>query len=75
MRSSNETPNEEKDLLKDELLSENRVLSLPWVRFSNLDTVQVDVTVGISEVLHRQLVGLLHIKHQAAHLKEHQYML
>lgn len=58
------------DSLKDELLSEDGVLSLPWVRLGHLDTVQVDVTVGVGEILHWQLVGLLHIQHQAAHLRE-----
>ena len=58
------------DSLKDKLLSEDGVLSLPVVRLSHLDTVQVDVTVGVGEILHRQLVGLLHVQHQAAHLRE-----
>lgn len=54
--------------LKNELLSEDRVLPLPRVRLSHLDAVKVDVTVGVCEILHRQLVGLLNIQHQAAHL-------
>lgn len=58
------------DSLKDELLSEDGVLSLPRVCLSHLDTVQVDVTVGIGKILHWKLVGLLHIQHQAANLKE-----
>lgn len=57
------------DSLKDELLCEDGVLPLPGVRFSHLDAVQVDVTVGVCEILHRQLVSLLHIQHQAAHLR------
>ena len=56
--------------LKDELLCEDRVLPLSWVRLGYLNTVQVDVTVRIGEVLHWQLVGLLYIQHQAAHLGE-----
>lgn len=60
------------DLLKDEFLSENGVLALPGVRLGHLDTVQVDVTVGIGKILDWQLVGLLHIQHQAAHLREEQ---
>lgn len=60
------------DLLKVELLSEDGILPLPRVRLSHLHTVQVDVTVRVGEVLHRQLVGLLHIQHQAAHLLEEQ---
>lgn len=56
------------DSLKDELLSEDGVLPLPRVRLSHLDAVQVDITVGVGKILHWQLVGLLHIQHQAAHL-------
>lgn len=52
-----------RDSLKDELLSEDRILSLSRVRLSHLDTVQVDVTVRVGEILHWQLVGLLHIQH------------
>ena len=51
------------NLLKNELLSEDGVLPLPWVRLSHLDTVQVDVTVGVCEILRRQLVSLLNIQH------------
>ncbi len=58
------------DSLKDKLLSEDGVLPLPWVSLSHLDTVQVDVAVGIGEILPWQLVGLLHIQHQAAHLRD-----
>lgn len=58
------------DSLKDELLCEDGVLPLPRVCFGHLDAVQVDVTVGIGEILHWQLVGLLHVQHQAAHLRE-----
>ena len=58
------------DSLKDKLLCEDWVLPLPRVCFSHLDAVQVDVTVGVGEILHWQLVGLLHIQHQAAHLRE-----
>lgn len=57
------------DSLKYELLSENRVLPLPVVRLSHLDTVQVDVAVWAVEILHWQFVGLLHIQHQAAYLR------
>lgn len=57
------------DLLKYELLSKDGVLPLPVVRLSHLDAIQVDVTVGVGEILHWQLVGLLHIQHQAAHLR------
>ena len=57
------------DSLEDELLREDGVLPLPGVRFSHLDAVQVDVTVGVCEILHRQLVSLLNIQHQAAHLR------
>lgn len=60
------------DSLKDEFLGENGVLALPWVRLGYLDTVQVDVTVGIGKILDWQLVGLLHIQHQAAHLRDEQ---
>lgn len=56
------------DILKDKLFSEDGILSLSGMRLSHLHAVQVDVTVGVGEVLHRQLVGLLHIQHQAAHL-------
>lgn len=56
------------DSLEDELLGEHGVLALPGVRLGHLDTVQVDVTVGAGEILDRQLVGLLHVQHQAAHL-------
>lgn len=59
-----------RDSLKDELFGEDGVLPLPGVRFSHLDAVQVDVTVGAVKILHWQLVGLLHIQHQAAHLRE-----
>lgn len=58
------------DSLKDEFLCENGVLALPGVRLGHLDTVQVDVTVGIGEILDWQLVGLLHVQHQAAHLRD-----
>lgn len=57
------------DSLKDELLGEDGILPLPRVRLSHLDAVQVDVTVGVGEILHRQLMGLLYIQHQAAHLR------
>lgn len=57
-----------RDSLEDEFLGEDRVLALPGVRLGHLDTVQVDVTVGVGEILDRQLVGLLHVQHQAAHL-------
>lgn len=60
------------DSLEDEFLGENRVLALPGVRLGHLDTVQVDVTVGTGEILDWQLVGLLHIQHQAAHLRVEQ---
>lgn len=60
------------DLLEDEFLSENGVLALPGVRLGHLDTIQVDVTVGTGEILDWQLVGLLHIQHQAAHLRVEQ---
>lgn len=56
--------------LKNELLCEDGVRPLPWVRFGHLDVVQVDVTVRVGEILHRQLMGLLHIEHQAAHLRQ-----
>lgn len=59
-----------KHLLKVEFLSEDRILSFSWVCLSNLDTVQVDITVGIGEILDGQLVGLLYIEHQTAHLRE-----
>lgn len=49
------------DSLKDEFFSEDRILPFPWVRFGNLDTVKVDVTEGVGEMFHGQLVGLLHI--------------
>lgn len=58
------------DSLKDELFGEDGVLSLPRVCLSHLDTVQVDITIGIGKILHWQLVGLLHIQHQAANLRE-----
>lgn len=60
------------DSLKDEFLGENGVLALPGVRLGHLDTVQVDVTVGTGKILDWQLVGLLHIQHQAAHLRDEQ---
>lgn len=37
----------------------------------HLHTVQVDVAVGVGEVLHRQLMGLLHVQDQTAHLMGH----
>lgn len=60
------------NLLKNELFSEDGILPLPRVRLSHLDAVQVDVTVGVGEILHRQLVGLLNIQHQAAHLEQYE---
>ena len=47
--------------LKDEFFCEDRILPFPWVCLSNLDAVKVDVTEGVGEMLHWQLVGLLHI--------------
>lgn len=66
------SPSSVTDSLKDEFLSKNGVLALPRVRLGHLDTVQVDVTVGIGKILDWQLVSLLHIQHQAAHLGEEQ---
>lgn len=43
---------QEQHLLKNEFLSEDGILALPRVRLSNLDVVQVDVTVGVGEMLH-----------------------
>lgn len=63
------------DSLEDELLGEDGVLALPRVRLGHLDAVQVDVTVGAGEILGWQLVGLLHIQHQAAHLQHHHQQL
>lgn len=71
-KNKNTHPNV-KDSLKDELLGKDGVLSLPWVCLGHLNTVQVDVTVGIGEILGWQLVGLLHVQHQAAHLRKHKH--
>ena len=54
--------------LEDELLREDGVLTLPGVCLGHLHAVKVDVTVGLVEVLHGQLVGLLHVQDQTAHL-------
>lgn len=71
-KNKNTHPNV-KDSLKDELLGEDGVLSLPRVCLGHLNTVQVDVTVGIGEILGWQLVSLLHVQHQAAHLRKHKH--
>lgn len=71
-KNKNTHPNV-KDSLKDELLGKDGVLSLPRVCLGHLNTVQVDVTVGIGEILGWQLVGLLHVQHQAAHLRKHKH--
>lgn len=57
-------------LLEVELLGEDGILPFSWMRLGNLDVVQVDVAVRVGKILHRQLVGLLHIQHQAAHLRQ-----
>lgn len=55
--------------LKVKLLGEDGVLPLPRVRLGHLHTVQVDVAVRAGEILDGQLVGLLNVQHQAAHLR------
>lgn len=66
---------EENDSLEDELLGEDGVLPLPRVSPGHLHTVQVDVAVGAGEILDGQLVGLLHVQHQAADLATQKYHL
>lgn len=59
---------EECDSLEDELLGEHGVLTLPRVSPGHLHAVQVDVAVRAGEILDGQLMGLLHVQHQAADL-------
>lgn len=62
------------DSLEDELLGEHGVLPLPRVSLGHLHTVQVDVAVRAGEILDGQLVGLLHVQHQAADLRGQEYI-
>lgn len=56
--------------LKDELLCEDRVLTLPWVSLGYLYAVQVDVAVRVGEILVGKFMRLFHVKDQAANLQE-----